>query len=113
VDLIIYFAFLHPYILYGLEVYGNTFPSYLDKLAVLNNKLLRIESYRKKVVLVVTKVYICSIILCLLYSCLITRFWILYTKQYFLLIYCHLYSRIILRLQALFIYMKLDTTHFI
>ena len=27
---------------YGLEVYGNTFPSYLDKLTVLNNKLLRI-----------------------------------------------------------------------
>ena len=26
----------------GLEVYGNTFPSYLDKLTILNNKLLRI-----------------------------------------------------------------------
>jgi len=40
----IYFAFVHEYILYGLEVYGNTFPSYLDKLTVLNNnnKLLRI-----------------------------------------------------------------------
>ena len=38
----IYFAFVHPYILYGLEVYGNTFPSYLDKLTLLNNKLLRI-----------------------------------------------------------------------
>ena len=38
----IYFAFVHPYILYGLEVYENTFPSYLDKLTVLNNKLLRI-----------------------------------------------------------------------
>jgi len=43
----IYFAFVHPYILYGLEVYGNTFPSYLDKLTVLNNKLLRIL-YRKR-----------------------------------------------------------------
>ena len=29
-------------ILYGLEVYGSTFPSYLDKLTLLNNKLLRI-----------------------------------------------------------------------
>ena len=40
----IYFAFRHPYILCSLEVYvyGNTFPSYLDKLTVLNNKLLRI-----------------------------------------------------------------------
>ena len=36
------FAFVHPYVLYGLEVYGNTFPSYLDKLTVLHNKLLRI-----------------------------------------------------------------------
>ena len=35
-------AFVHPCILYGLEVYGNTFPSYLDKLTILNNKLLRI-----------------------------------------------------------------------
>jgi len=67
----IYFVFVHPYILYGLEVYGNAFPSYLDKLTELNNKLLRI--LQKKAVLV-TKVYICSIILCLLYSCLITRF---------------------------------------
>ena len=30
----IYFAFVHPYILYGLGVYGNTFLSYLDKLTV-------------------------------------------------------------------------------
>ena len=29
-------------VVYGLEVYGNTFPFYLDKLTVLNNKLLRI-----------------------------------------------------------------------
>jgi len=36
----------------------------MDKLTVLNNKLLRI--LHKKVVLVVRKLYICSIILCLL-----------------------------------------------
>ena len=38
----IYYAFIHPYILYGLEVYGNTSVSYMDKLTKLNNKLLRI-----------------------------------------------------------------------
>jgi len=38
----IYFSFVHPYILYGLEVYGNTIPSYLDKLTILYDKLLRI-----------------------------------------------------------------------
>ena len=44
----IYFAFVHPYILYGLEVYGNTYPSYLDKLTVLNNKLLRILQKKER-----------------------------------------------------------------
>jgi len=38
----IYFAFVRPYLLYGLEVHGNTYPSYLDKLTIWNNKLLRI-----------------------------------------------------------------------
>jgi hypothetical protein len=38
----IYFAFVHPHILYGIEIYGNTCPTYLDKLNKLNNKLLRI-----------------------------------------------------------------------
>jgi len=54
----------------GLEVYGNTYPSYLDKLTILNNKLLRI--LQKKDALVVMKVYICSTILCLVHSCSIT-----------------------------------------
>ena len=38
----IYFAFIHPHILYGIEVYGNTYETYLNKLVILNNKLLRI-----------------------------------------------------------------------
>jgi len=29
---------LHPYILYGLEVYGITCVSYMDKLTKMNNK---------------------------------------------------------------------------
>ena len=37
----IYFAFVYPNILCGLEVYGNTYVSYLDKLTTLNNKILR------------------------------------------------------------------------
>ena len=36
------FAFIHPYILHGLEVYGNTCVSYMDKLTKMNNKLLQI-----------------------------------------------------------------------
>jgi hypothetical protein len=38
----LYFAFIHPHILYGIEVYANTSKSALDKLLKLNNKLLRI-----------------------------------------------------------------------
>jgi len=33
---------MHPYILYCIEVYGNTYISYMDKLTKLNNKLLRV-----------------------------------------------------------------------
>jgi len=28
----IYYAFVHPHILYGIEIYANTKVSYLDKL---------------------------------------------------------------------------------
>jgi len=38
----IYYAFVYPHILYGIEIYANTKPSDLDKLNKLNNKLLRI-----------------------------------------------------------------------
>jgi len=38
----IYFAFVHSHLLYGVEVYANTTASHLSKLITLNNKLLRI-----------------------------------------------------------------------
>ena len=38
----IYFAFVHPHILYGVELYANTYKTYLNRLVKLNNKLLRI-----------------------------------------------------------------------
>jgi len=38
----IYYAFIHPHILFGVELYANTHHVYLDKLMKLNNKLLRI-----------------------------------------------------------------------
>ena len=43
---LIYFAFVHPHILYGIELYANTSSNYLDKLIKLNNKLLRILQNR-------------------------------------------------------------------
>ena len=34
----VYYAFVHSYILYVIEVYANTHPTYLAKLIKLNNK---------------------------------------------------------------------------
>jgi len=42
----IYFAFVHPYLLYGIELYANTAPTHMNKLIVLNNKLLRILQHK-------------------------------------------------------------------
>jgi len=39
---LIYFAFVYPYILYEIEIYANTFITYLDTLTKLNNKILQI-----------------------------------------------------------------------
>ena len=38
----LYFAFVYPHVLYGIEIYANTSYSVLDKLCKLNNKLIRI-----------------------------------------------------------------------
>jgi len=38
----IYFAFVHSHLLYGVEVYANTTVNHHSKLITLNNKLLRI-----------------------------------------------------------------------
>ena len=38
----LYFAFVYPHLLYGIEIYANTFQSHLNKLIILNNKILRI-----------------------------------------------------------------------
>jgi len=38
----LYFAFVYPHLLYGIEIYGNTCKSHISKLEILNNKILRI-----------------------------------------------------------------------
>jgi len=37
----IYFAFVHSHLAYGIEICGNTYTNHLNKLMILNNKLLR------------------------------------------------------------------------
>ena len=38
----VYFASVYPQILYGIELYANTCPTYLQKLVKLTNKIFRI-----------------------------------------------------------------------
>ena len=38
----LYFATIYPALLYGIQLYANTYSSYLSDLMTLNNKLLRI-----------------------------------------------------------------------
>ena len=35
----IYYAFVHPYLMYGIEIYANTYVTYLDKLVKINKKI--------------------------------------------------------------------------
>jgi len=36
------FAFVHSHLTYSIEIYGNTYTNHLNKLMIINNKLLRI-----------------------------------------------------------------------
>jgi len=38
----LYFAFVHPHLWYGVEVYGKSSLNHLNRVIILNNKLLRI-----------------------------------------------------------------------
>ena len=42
----VYFAFVHSHLLYGIEVYANTTLNHLSKIIILNNKLLRILQHK-------------------------------------------------------------------
>src|SRR6267154_1341112 len=44
---ILYLAIIYPRILYGIEVYANTYLTYLHDLMILNNRLLRILQHKK------------------------------------------------------------------
>ena len=44
----IYFAIIHSNILYGIEVYANTRPTYIDELLKINNKILRILQFKDR-----------------------------------------------------------------
>jgi hypothetical protein len=43
----LYYAYVQPHILNGVEIYGNTRASYLEKLQKVNNKILRILQHKE------------------------------------------------------------------
>ena len=45
--LLLYFAFIHPHLLFGLVIWGNSYSTYLVKLQRLQNKAIRIISDSK------------------------------------------------------------------
>ena len=44
----VYFSFVYTHLLYGIEIYANTCSTYLHRLNVLNNKLIRILFNKNK-----------------------------------------------------------------
>ncbi len=42
----LYFSFIYPHIIYGIEIYANTYLTYLHDLIILNNRLLRILQHK-------------------------------------------------------------------
>ena len=38
----LYYAMVHPYLIYGLVAWGSTFPSYVEKLNILQNKAVKL-----------------------------------------------------------------------
>ena len=42
----IYFSAIHSKLVYGIEIYANTYITHLEKLITLNNKILRILQFK-------------------------------------------------------------------
>jgi len=38
----IYIAFVYPYLTHGIEIYGNTYMTHLNRLMKVNNRILRV-----------------------------------------------------------------------
>jgi len=67
----VYFASVHPQILYGIELYANTCLTYLQKLVKLTNKIFRIllnQPLRTRVVELHNDLYVLPV---LVFKCII------------------------------------------
>ena len=45
---LLYFSLIYPRILYGIEIYANTYMTYLHNLIMLNNRILRITQRKDR-----------------------------------------------------------------
>ena len=45
----IYYALVYPHLLYGVEIYANTFDNHIDPLLKLNNKILRVLQKQSRI----------------------------------------------------------------
>ena len=41
----LYYTFVYPYLIYGVEIWGNTFKKYLDPLFKVQKKIIRIITF--------------------------------------------------------------------
>ena len=68
------------YFAYGVEIYGNTYKKYLNKLMILNNKILRL--LQKLLSIHVYHSYIQISIQCLYLNSISFKFWNLYINLF-------------------------------
>jgi len=92
----LYFSFVHPHILYGVEIYANTYTSYLDKLLKLNNKLHRILQQKNKFCRNIELYVNYTIIFYLLPNFIVFKCFVLFTNLLTIKNYCQRFIIIIL-----------------
>ena len=91
----LYFGFVHLDVLYGVEIYINTFTSYLDKVIKLNNKLLRIVQQKNTDTVGILSFLLITVHY-LLPNCTVSKSFVLYTNLFTIKIYCQEFIIIIL-----------------
>jgi len=92
----LYFSFVHPHILDGVEIYANTYTSYLNKLLKLNNKLLRILQQKNKYCRNIELYVNYTIIFYLLPNFIVLKYFVLFTNLLTIKNYCQRFIIIIL-----------------
>jgi len=87
----LYFSFVHLHI-YGVEIYANTYTSYLDKLLKLNNKLFRILQQKDTIVAILNCI---TTIFYLLPNFIVFKYFVLFTNLFTIKYYCQRFIIII------------------